>query len=102
LAASVLRSRVAAVDEQAHARDSRLSTGQTNIHLVLGRDLPDAWRLTADVVNEHGNGDAGLVVRSWSVSVDIDWRQWFVRVAEDPHVNYTTDRQLRIAGGVRF
>jgi hypothetical protein len=83
-------------------RDDRLGTGQTNTHLFLRRYLPDHWRLSADIVSEHGQGDAGLVVRSWSKSVDADWRQWFVRVAEDPHVNYTPDRQLRIAAGVRF
>ena len=83
-------------------RDNRLGTGQTNTHLFFRRYLPDRWRLSVDVVNEHGNGDDGLVVRAWSVSVDADWRQWFVRVAEDPHVNYTPDRQFRVAAGVRF
>jgi len=83
-------------------RDVRLGTRQTNTHLLFRRYLPDEWRLTVDVVREHGNGDEGLVVRSWSVSVDIDYRRWFVRVAEDPHVNYTADRQVRIAAGMRF
>ena len=83
-------------------RDDRLDTGQTNTHLYYRRYLPDDFRLTIDVVNEHGNGDEGLVVRSWSVSVDVDWRQWFVRIAEDPHVNYRPDKQIRIAAGVRF
>jgi hypothetical protein len=82
--------------------DVRLGTGQTNTHFYVRRYLPHSWRLTLDVVNEHGKGDEGLVVRSWSTSLDIDWRQWFVRVANDPHVNYTADRQIRIAGGFRF
>jgi hypothetical protein len=82
--------------------DIRLGTDQTNTHLYFRRYLPHAWRLTLDLVNEHGNGDDGLVVRSWSTSVDADWRRWFVRVANDPHVNYTADHQVRIAGGVRF
>jgi hypothetical protein len=83
-------------------RDNRLDTGQTNTHIVVRRYLSHDWRLTVDAVREHGNGDDGLVVRSWSVSVDVDWRRWFVRVAADPHVNYTADRQVRVAGGVRF
>jgi hypothetical protein len=83
-------------------RDDRLGTGQTNTHLFFRRYLPDDWRLSLDVVREHGNGDQGLVVRSWSASVDADWRRWFIRVAEDPHVNYTPDRQIRIAAGMRF
>jgi hypothetical protein len=82
--------------------DNRLDTGQTNTHLYFRRYLPDTWRLTVDVVNERGNGDDGLVVRAWAVSVEVDWRRWFLRVAEDPHVNYTPDRQLRVATGMRF
>src|SRR5262245_39213492 len=82
--------------------DIRLGTGQTNTHLIFRRYLPDTWRLTIDAVNERGRGDEGVEIRSWSASVDVDWRQWFVRVAEDPHVNYTPDRQIRVAGGLRF
>jgi hypothetical protein len=82
--------------------DNRLDTGQTNTHVIVRRYLPREWRLTIDAVREHGNGDDGLIVRAWSLSVDVDWRQWFVRVAADPHVNYTPDHQVRVAGGVRF
>jgi hypothetical protein len=83
-------------------RDNRLETGQTNTHIVVRRYLPHEWRLTADVVNERGNSDDGLFVRGWAASLDADWRRWFVRVAEDPHVNYTPDRQLRVSAGLRF
>lgn len=82
--------------------DNRLDTGQTNTHFTVRRYLPAEWRLTVDAVNERGRGDTGVEIRCWSVSVDVDWRRWFVRVAEDPHVNYTADRQVRIAGGWRF
>jgi hypothetical protein len=82
--------------------DNRLDTGQTNTHLYVRRHLPDQWRLTVDVVRERGDGDDGLVVKAWAVSVDAERRRWFVRVAEDPHVNYTADRQLRVATGIRF
>ena len=57
---------------------------------------------TLDIVNEHGRGDEDVLINSWSTSVDVDWRRWFVRVAHDPHVNYTPDRQWRLATGVRF
>jgi len=83
-------------------RDDRLGTGQTNTHVFFRRYLPKDWRLTLDAVSERGDGDDGLVVRAWAVSADVDWRRWFLRVAEDPHVNYTPDRQLRIAAGLRF
>jgi hypothetical protein len=82
--------------------DNRLDTGQTNTHIFFRRYLPKTWRLTAEVVNEHGTGDDGLVVNAWVKSVDVDWSRWFVRVAVDPHVNYTPDHQVRIAAGARF
>jgi len=68
-------------------RDDRLSTGQTNTHMYFRRYLPHTWRLTLDVVYEHGNGDEGLKVNDVATSLDVDWRRWFVRVARDPHVN---------------
>jgi hypothetical protein len=82
--------------------DNRLGTGQTNTHMIVRRYLPREWRVTLDVVSEHGRGDDGIQVNSWAVSLDVDWRRWFVRVAADPHVNYTTDHQVRVAGGCRF
>jgi len=83
-------------------RDNRLHTGQTNTHVFFRRHLPEEWRLTLDLVHEHGNGDDGLVVKAWAISGDVDWRRWFARVAWDPHVNYTPDRQVRVATGLRF
>ena len=82
--------------------DNRLDTGQTNTHVSIRRYLAGGWRVTVDAVRERGHGDGDLVVRAWAVSVEVDWRRWFLRVAEDPHVNYTIDRQLRIAAGFRF
>lgn len=81
--------------------DVRLHTGQTNTHLTVRRYVARDWRLTLDLVHEHGTGDDGIV-DGWSTSADVDWRRWFVRVAADPHVNYTRDRQLRVSAGVRF
>jgi hypothetical protein len=82
--------------------DDRLGTGQTNTHMFFRRRLGEDWRLTIDVVHEHGRGDDGLKVNNASASIDMDWRRWFVRVARDPHVNYTQDRQVRVAAGFRF
>jgi hypothetical protein len=83
-------------------RDDRLGTGQTNTHMYFRRYLPHNWRLTLDLVHEHGDGDDGLKVNSLAAAFDVDWRRWFMRVARDSHVNYTPDRQVRISGGLRF
>jgi len=83
-------------------RDNRLDTGQTNTHLYVRRPLPDTLRLTIDVVSERGRGDDGSHVSAWAETVDVDWRRWFVRMAQDPRVNYTRERQVRVAAGLRF
>jgi hypothetical protein len=82
--------------------DDRLKTGQTNTHVYVRRFFPHDWRVTVDIFREQGHGDQGIFVKSWAKSADVDWHRWFIRVAEDPHVNYTADRQLRVATGLRF
>jgi hypothetical protein len=83
-------------------RDVRLDTGQTNTHFYARQKLPSGWRLTVDVLREHGTGDEGITLDGWATTIDVTWRRWFVRAAEDPHVNYTPDRQFRLSTGVRF
>ncbi|HEY7172930.1 MAG TPA: hypothetical protein VH417_18890 [Vicinamibacterales bacterium] len=83
-------------------RDVRNHTEQTNTHLYVRRYLPHEWRVTLDAVNERGYGDDGTFLKGWAFTVDVDWQRWFVRVAQDPHVNYTPDSQVRVAGGLRF
>jgi hypothetical protein len=82
--------------------DDRLHTGQTNTHIYFRRYLPHEWRLTFDVFREQGHGDGHLMVKAWAESADVDYRRWFTRLAWDPHVNYTADRQFRVAAGLRF
>jgi hypothetical protein len=82
--------------------DDRLKTGQTNTHVYVRRFFPHDWRVTLDIFREQGHGDGGIFVKDWAKSADVDWHRWFIRVAVDPHVNYTADRQLRIASGLRF
>jgi hypothetical protein len=83
-------------------RDNRLDTGQTNTHVFFRRRVGRDWRWTVDAVREQGLGDEHLPIRAWAVSVDADWRRYFVRVAGDQHVNYTADHQLRVSSGIRF
>jgi hypothetical protein len=83
-------------------RDNRLKTGQTNTHVYVRRYLPHEWRLTVDLVREQGHGDEGFMIKAWAETADVDWRRWFARVAWDPHVNYSSDHQFRIATGLRF
>ena len=82
--------------------DVRLGTGQTNTHIYGRQMLPSAWRLTVDVVREHGKDDEGVMIDGWAATVDVTRNRWFVRAAGDPHVNYTADHQFRLSTGVRF
>jgi hypothetical protein len=82
--------------------DDRLDTGQTNTHFFFRRHVRRDWRWTVDAVREQGLGNNGEHIRSWALSVDGDWRRYFVRVSADQHVNYTADHQVRVASGVRF
>jgi hypothetical protein len=83
-------------------RDNRLGTHQTNTHVFFRRHVGEAWRVTFDLVREQGRGDNDAHIRAWAATAGVDWRRWFVRAARDPHVNYTEDRQVRVAGGFRF
>jgi hypothetical protein len=82
--------------------DVRLGTGQTNTHFYARQSLSSRWRLTVDLLREHGMGDQAVRIDAWATTVDLNWRRWFVRAADDPHVNYTADRQFRLSTGVRF
>jgi hypothetical protein len=83
-------------------RDDRLGTGQTNSHLFFRRHFSEHWRVTIDVTHEQGRTDTGARLKAWAQTAGVDWNRWFVRVARDPHVNYTSDRQVRVAAGLRF
>jgi hypothetical protein len=36
------------------------------------------------------------------VSIPYDWAQWFVRLAFDPKVNFTSEDMWRVSVGMRF
>jgi hypothetical protein len=84
-------------------RDDRLGTGQRVTHLVA-RIKPDArTRWTFDAFHKEGRSpDDGEWVRGTGVTVTYDFDRYFVRIASDPHVNFTHDHMVRIAVGTRF
>ena len=36
------------------------------------------------------------------MTVTCDYDRWFVRVASDPYVNFSDNRMVRVAAGMRF
>jgi hypothetical protein len=86
--------------------DDRLGTLQRHVHWVGRWPLAAGQRLTLDFLAKRGIGEdlAGLptLVRAGGVSVGLDQRQWFVRLAWDRQQNFGPSDALRISVGARF
>ena len=85
-------------------RDDRLHTGQRILH-VVARVKPDQrTRWTIDAFHKEGRASAEdeIKVRGTGVSVTLDYDRYFVRVASDPHVNFTADHMVRVSVGLHW
>ena len=86
-----------------HIHDDRLHTGQRVTHLLWHWHVNDAQRLSVDLADKRGRGDAsGPWLHGNSLSVTWDWRGHFVRMAVDQKVNFSEDTQKRLSIGWRF
>jgi hypothetical protein len=89
-------------------RDDRLGTGQRVTHLVLRTKPERRTRWTIDLFRKKGyGGDADEAgerpsFKGTGFALAYDFEPWFVRVAWDPKVNFTSSDMLRVAGGMRF
>lgn len=81
--------------------DDRLHTGQKHIHFVARQPMGHGERLTVDVLHKTGEGDEGPV-NAWGASVTYDWKDWFVRLANDPKQNFSATNAVRLSVGTRF
>lgn len=84
-------------------RDDRLGTGQRVTHLTARVKPDDNTRWTVDLFHKEGRPDAiGDVVRGTGMTVTYDFDRYFVRVASDPHVNFSDNHMVRATFGWRF
>jgi hypothetical protein len=85
-------------------KDNRLDTGQRVTHITARTGgYREGVRWTVDVFHKRGSETSGSeVVHGTGFSIGCDYRDYFARVANDPHVNFTADRMVRLAVGVRF
>ena len=86
-------------------RDDRLHTGQRITHFVARYQITDKTRLTADIYRKSGRSDAdpsSTVLRATGAAVTYDFEPYFVRIANDPYVNFTNNHMVRVAAGMRF
>ena len=84
-------------------KDDRLDTGQIVTHLVWRLLAGDAQRWTIDLWSKHGSPTAGEPsVSGLGLSATYDYRDYFVRLAQDQKVNFSPDNQTRLSIGLRF
>jgi hypothetical protein len=84
-------------------RDDRLGTGQRVTHFVLRLNPDEKTRWTIDVFHKSGRiADDGEQVSGTGLALTYDFDRYFARIANDPHVNFTRDRMVRAALGLRF
>jgi len=82
-------------------RDNRLHPDAQHLHLIYRASLPEARRLTIDLLLKSGLVEDEQIERT-GLSVAYDWPRWFVRVSYDPKVNFTPQDLWRLAVGTRF
>ena len=82
-------------------RDNRLNPDQQNVHLIYRTPINGDNRLTLDLLSKKGLV-AGVPIHRVGLSVGYDWPSFFVRVAYDPLVNFSTQDMLRLSLGTRF
>lgn len=84
-------------------KDDRLGTDQIVIHAVWRMLTGDHLRWTLDLSSKQGRATVGdEVVYGNAVSLTCDFRNIFVRLAQDAKVNFTAENQTRFTLGVRF
>jgi hypothetical protein len=80
--------------------DDRFHTGQRDWHANVQIPCGES-HATLDLLHKSGLTDAGPI-SGWGFSANWDWPRWFVRVAYDPHQNFSAQDAWRLASGVRF
>lgn len=83
-------------------RDDRLDTGQRVTHLVIRHQHLAAQRLTLDLFQKSGRTVDDTFIVGNGLALTYDFQPYFVRLARDPYVNFTSGDMTRISFGKRF
>jgi hypothetical protein len=85
-------------------RDDRLGTGQRVLHVVARIKPTERTRWTFDAFYKEGrlSSEDDVRVHGTGLAVTYDYDRYFVRVAADPHVNFTREHMVRAAVGLHF
>ena len=84
-----------------YVRDNRDNPDQQHFHLTSRTPLPNKERLTLDLLYKRGLVDGQRIAKTGG-TMTYDWPKFFVRVAYDPHTNFTSDNVWRLSVGARF
>jgi hypothetical protein len=82
-------------------RDNRLNPDQCHLHAYYRTPLNNGDRITVDLLYKTGLV-ADTQIHKWGLSASYDWTRFFVTLAYDPKVNFTTDNMFRTSAGFRF
>jgi len=82
-------------------RDNRQHPDQQHVHLTYRTPLSGDQRLTVDVLSKTGLVE-GAQIQRLGFSLGYDWPRYFVRLAYDPLVNFSTQDMWRLSVGTRF
>jgi hypothetical protein len=80
--------------------DNRFHTEQRDWHANVQIPFGNS-HATLDLLRKSGLSDSGYIT-GWGFSTSWDWPTWFLRLAYDPHQNFSVENAWRFAGGVRF
>jgi hypothetical protein len=80
--------------------DDRFHTGQRDWHANMQIPFGDS-HATLDLLRKSGLTDEGRIT-GWGFSANWDWPRYFVRIAYDPHQNFSEQDAWRFASGMRF
>ncbi len=84
-------------------KDNRLNTGQMATHAVWRMSPDGHQRWTVDFSSKHGRATPDAEsVSGKALSMTYDYRDIFIRLAQDRKVNFTTEDQTRLSVGLRF
>lgn len=84
-------------------KDNRLNTGQIITHAVWRYQPDEQQRWTIDVSNKHGRATVlDQFVTGNALAITYDYRDVFVRLAQDQKVNFSIENQTRVSLGMRF
>ena len=82
--------------------DNRLHTQQRNNHLVWRYKFLNNQRLVIDASYKTGLNADNVFIHDYGLSVDYDYKQYFVRIALDNFANFNPSNQTRLSAGFRF